>query len=96
MLSTSFIAHFNAPTFYAELKNTNMKRFNTVVNTAFGASIVTFIFMMSMGFLTFGGNCAGFVLNNYASNDVLASFARLAIIYVYKFSIYVCIYNSIV
>ena len=54
------------------------------------------IFMMSMGFLTFGGNCAGFVLNNYASNDVLASFARLAIIYVYKFSIYVCIYNSIV
>ena len=35
--------------------------------------------MMSIGFLTFGGASSGFVLNNYASNDILASFARLAI-----------------
>lgn len=79
MLSTSYIAHFNAPKFYSELKNTSMTRFNKVVNSAFGVSIVTFIFMMSMGFLTFGGACNGFVLNNYASSDLLASFARLAI-----------------
>lgn len=79
MLSTSYIAHFNAPKFYSELKNTSMPRFNKVVNSAFGVSILTFIFMMSMGFLTFGGACNGFVLNNYASSDLLASFARLAI-----------------
>lgn len=79
MLSTSYIAHFNAPKFYNELKDTSLPRFNTVVNSAFLISIVTFVFMMSVGFLTFGGNSAGFVLNNYASHDKLATFARLAV-----------------
>jgi hypothetical protein len=49
MLSTSYIAHYNAPSFYKELKNTSMPRFNTVVGLAFAASIVTFCFMMSTG-----------------------------------------------
>jgi hypothetical protein len=30
MLSTSFIAHYNAPKFYAELKNPTISRFNDV------------------------------------------------------------------
>ena len=79
MLSTSFIAHYNAPAFYNELKDTSMPRFNKVVTYAFIASIVTFIFMMSLGFLTFGGATAGFVLNNYSGSDNLITFARLAI-----------------
>lgn len=79
MLSTSFIAHFNAPKFYAELKDTSMPKFNKVTSTAFGTAIITFMFMMSIGFLTFGGSSQGFILNNYASSDILATFARLAI-----------------
>jgi len=79
MLSTSFIAHYNAPAFYNELKDTSMPRFNKVVTYAFFASIATFIFMMSVGFLTFGGATAGFVLNNYSGSDSLITFARLAI-----------------
>lgn len=79
MLSTSFIAHYNAPQFYAELKDTSMPRFNKVVGSAYTTSILMFVFMMSLGFLTFGGATSGFVLNNYAKTDVLASFARLAI-----------------
>lgn len=79
MLSTSFIAHYNAPAFYNELKDTSMPRFNKVVTYAFFASIVTFILMMSLGFLTFGGSTAGFVLNNYSGSDNLVTFARLAI-----------------
>jgi sodium-coupled neutral amino acid transporter 11 len=79
MLSTSFIAHYNAPAFYNELKDTSMPRFNKVVSYAFVASIVTFVFMMSLGFLTFGGATAGFVLNNYSGSDNLITFARLAI-----------------
>lgn len=79
MLSTSFIAHYNAPQFFTELKNPTPARFNTVVGGAFGSAIVFFILMMSMGFLTFGGASQGFVLNNYASSDVLATLARLAI-----------------
>ena len=79
MLSTSYIAHYNAPKFYNELKDKSLPRFNTVVNLAFGVSIALFVFMMGTGFLTFGGTSAGFVLNNYAGADRLISLARLAI-----------------
>lgn len=77
--SQSYIAHYNAPQFYNELKDANMPRFNRVVGGAFLSSIVFFIFMMCVGFLTFGGATAGFVLNNYASSDGLATLARFAI-----------------
>jgi sodium-coupled neutral amino acid transporter 11 len=79
MLSTSYIAHYNAPQFYNELTNNTMARFNTLVGGAFGAAIVFFIFIMSIGFLTFGGATSGFILNNYASQDQLATLARFAI-----------------
>eukprot|EP01035_Chromulina_nebulosa_P026613 gene26613-34860_t len=79
MLSTSFVAHFIAPRFYNELKDKSVSRFNQVVSYSFLSAIVTFIFMTVTGFLTFGGATAGFVLNNYASFDGLATFARLAI-----------------
>ena len=79
MLSTAFIAHYNAPKFYSEMKDTSSQKFNGAVTRAFGFSIAIFIFIMSMGFLTFGGASSGFVLNNYASTDSLASVARLAI-----------------
>ena len=79
MLSTSYIAHYNAPKFYSELKDPSMSNFNKVVVQSFAISILAFVVMMSLGFLTFGGVTSGFVLNNYAGNDVLATFARLAI-----------------
>eukprot|EP01038_Epipyxis_sp_PR26KG_P008488 gene8488-11474_t len=79
MLSSSYIAHYNAPKFYAELKNPTMPRFNTVVSGGFISSLLTFVFIMCTGFLTFGGASQGFILNNYAGSDYLATFARLAI-----------------
>jgi len=79
MLSTSYIAHYNAPKFYSELQNPSIPRFNQVVGSAFGGSILFFIFVMCTGFLTFGGNTLGFILNNYASSDKLATLGRFAI-----------------
>ena len=79
MLSTSYIAHYNAPKFYSELKDTSMPKFNKVIGYSFSVSVLAFIIMMSLGYLTFGGATAGFVLNNYAGNDLLATFARFAI-----------------
>ena len=79
MLSTSFIAHYNAPRFLTELKNPTMKRYNTVVNLAFISSILTYLYIMVVGFLSFGGNSLGFVLNNYSGLDKLATVARMAI-----------------
>lgn len=79
MLSTAFVAHFNAPKFYAELKDKSVKRFNAVVGTSF-ASAIGFIAVMTLfPFLTFGGASKGFILNNYSTVDRLATSCRLAI-----------------
>jgi amino acid permease len=79
MLSTAFVAHFNAPAFMNELKDNTMARFNTVVNGGFAAAILLFVYIMSVGFMTFGGNSLGFVLNNYSTKDPLATVGRFAI-----------------
>ena len=80
MLSTAFIAHYNAPKYYSELKDTSVKRFNVLSLLAFSVAIAFFGGMMSFGFLTFGSACNGFVLNNYAASDSLATIARGAIL----------------
>jgi amino acid permease len=79
MLSTAYMAHFNAPKFYTELKNNTVPRYLTVVSTSFGISIVLFSLIAALGFLTFGGNCAGLILNNYSTRDTLMSISRIAV-----------------
>jgi len=79
MLSTAYLAHYNAPKYFNELKDNTVKRFNTVVATSFAVSSLTFIGVASLGFLTFGSNSAGLILNNYATGDVLASLSRIAV-----------------
>jgi amino acid permease len=78
-ISTAYMAHFNAPKFYNELKNNTIGRFNTVVSTSFGISIAIFGVIASLGFLTFGETCSGLILNNYSSKDVLMSLSRVAV-----------------
>ena len=79
MLSTSYIAHYSAPKFYKELENNTMERFNKVTSWGYGVSILLVMWIMSMGFLTFGGNSQGLILNNYSLSDSLASGARISI-----------------
>lgn len=79
MISTAFVCHYNAPKFYVELKDASMSRYNLVAVLAFAFSILMYVAIMSFGFLTFGGNSLDLVLNNYASKDVLATGARVAI-----------------
>ena len=79
MISTAYVAHYNAPKFFAELKDATVKRYNTVVGSAFGFAILVYLLVMWVGFLSFGGNSTGFILNNYASTDKLATVARIAI-----------------
>ena len=79
MLATAFLAHFNAPKFYNELKDNTMPRFNQVVSWSFGISIVLMGVMTTLGFLTFGENCSGLVLNNYSTNDLWMSGSRIAV-----------------
>ena len=79
MLSTAFMAHFNAPKFYAELKNNTIPRFMTVVLTSFAVSIAIFASMAAMGFATFGSGCSGLILNNYSPRDSLIGFSKIAV-----------------
>lgn len=79
MVSESYIAHYNAPRFWIELKNRTVHRFTTVVSCSFGISAIYYIIVTSLGFLTFGANSSGFILDNYSTNDVLASISRACV-----------------
>lgn len=79
MFNTAYVAHYHAPRIYAELENKSTKHFNKITAISFGLSTAIFVTMMAAGFLTFGGNANGFILNNYASSDLLASTSRLAV-----------------
>jgi amino acid permease len=79
MIFEAFVAHYNAPRFYAELKHADMARFRIVVGNGFGASTVLYILIMSFGFLTFGGSCDGYILNNYSVQDPLMTASRFLI-----------------
>jgi amino acid permease len=79
MLSTAYMAHFNAPKFYRELKDNTLPRFNAVVASSFGISILLMGFITAVGFLTFGSHSAGLVLNNYAAKDLWIAASRVAV-----------------
>ena len=79
MLSTAYMAHFNAPKFFVELKDNTIKRYNTVVGTSFGISVLIFALVASLGFLTFGSASSGLILNNYSGKDALMSLSRVAV-----------------
>lgn len=79
MLATAYLAHFNAPKFYMELKDNTIARYNQVVSWSFGISILLTGVMAMLGFLTFGENASGLVLNNYSTNDIWMSGSRIAV-----------------
>jgi amino acid permease len=86
MLSTAYMAHFNAPKFYMELKDNTIARYNTVVGTSFGISIVIMALLTALGFLTFGSASSGLILNNYSTKDSLMSLSRVAVAFSIVFS----------
>jgi len=79
MLSTAYIAHFNAPRFFRELKDNTMSRFGKVTSISFGISTAIYAAVSAMAFLTFGANCDGLILNNYSTKDLLISASRFAV-----------------
>jgi amino acid permease len=79
MTFQAFFAHYNSPRYYVELKNNTVERFGIVVGTSFGISALMYVAMAAFGFLLFGANSSGFILNNYSTKDVLATICRIAI-----------------
>jgi len=77
MTATAFCVHFNAPDFYKTLKKNTMQRYGAFTAIGFFVTGLISVAMMALGFLTFGGNCAGMILNNYSYKDKGATFCRL-------------------
>jgi sodium-coupled neutral amino acid transporter 11 len=71
--------HYNSARFYTELKDRSLPRFAVAVSSSFGIAAVAYMAIASFGFLTFGGNSSGFILNNYSPYDPLANISRIAI-----------------
>ena len=79
MLSTAYLAHYNAPKYYVELKDKSVPRFNKMVVSSFLLAVSFFMGITSVGFLTFGAGADGFILNNYSTTDQLATMCRIAL-----------------
>lgn len=79
MIATAYVAHYSASRFWVDLKDRTLPKYNKVIAAAFSFSALMYAVIMYAGFLTFGGASSGFVLNNYSSNDGLATLARAAI-----------------
>jgi len=79
MAATSYLVHFTSHDFYDGLKDCNPRRFGLL--TMFGFTITTIIniAIMCFGFATFGGNCQGFILNNYSVQDIGATICRIIV-----------------
>jgi len=79
ILSQGYVAHYNAPKYYYELEDHTTGRFNVVINFSFFFAGLTYMVISSLGFLTFGENSSGFILDNYSYRDNLATVARLGV-----------------
>ena len=80
MLSTAYMAHYNAPKFYWELANRTSEKYSMVVYQSFIGAIIIMIVISAMGFLTFGTNSQSLILNNYSHLDQLMSLSRWAVV----------------
>eukprot|EP00537_Pseudo-nitzschia_pungens_P017002 CAMPEP_0172398246 /NCGR_PEP_ID=MMETSP1061-20121228/34803_1 /TAXON_ID=37318 /ORGANISM="Pseudo-nitzschia pungens, Strain cf. pungens" /LENGTH=260 /DNA_ID=CAMNT_0013130655 /DNA_START=138 /DNA_END=920 /DNA_ORIENTATION=- len=79
IMTTGYIAHYNAPKYYSELKDHTTGRFNVVVTAGFSLAALTYTLTSTLGFLTFGQNSMGFILDNYSYRDPLATVARFGV-----------------
>mmetsp|Transcript_22829 Transcript_22829/g.52308 ORF Transcript_22829/g.52308 Transcript_22829/m.52308 type:complete len:387 (-) Transcript_22829:102-1262(-) len=77
-LGLAYIAHYNAPTFYRELKDVNSQRFSKMVKISFAILTSLYVLSMMSGYNTFGDICEGNILLNYHPGDILSTFGRVA------------------
>lgn len=77
MTATAFLVHMASPEFYQTLQTPTIARFGKLSAIGFGLTALISIFMMAVGFLTFGGASNGMILNNYSTLDAGATLCRL-------------------
>jgi len=78
--SLAFIGHFQAPKYYHHLRSRSVRRFNMVTIGGYTLAAAVFLAAMTFGALTFGHHAEGMILNNYSSEDPLATAARIGVL----------------
>jgi len=77
-LGLAFIAHYNGPSYWRELKHATTQRFTILVSIAYAILALLYSITMSAGYATFGDTSRGNLLLNYHPSDLLATLGRLA------------------
>lgn len=78
-MSTAFLAHYNAPKFYHQLRVRTPKTFFRATAGGYLLALLLYATGMVVGYLTFGQNCKGNILHNYSPRDLGATFCRMMI-----------------
>ena len=65
LFGSAFMAHYNAPKFYAQLEDRSVPKFAVLVCMAYGLALVVFIVFGMCGFALFGYDAEGNILKNY-------------------------------
>ncbi|KAL4798851.1 transmembrane amino acid transporter protein-domain-containing protein [Aspergillus venezuelensis] len=77
VISFAFVCHHNSLLIYGSLKKPTLDRFATVTHYSTGVSLLMCLLMGVSGFLFFGSETQGNVLNNFPSDNILINIARL-------------------
>jgi amino acid permease len=85
-LSVAFGYHFNAPSFYRELRDRSPPRMMKTVAIAFPIIGITYAFVVIFGYLSFGAHvndkkAGGNIVNNYGKEDALINTVRLGLFF---------------
>ncbi|KAJ0420751.1 transmembrane amino acid transporter protein-domain-containing protein [Aspergillus carlsbadensis] len=77
VISFAFVCHHNSLLIYGSLKKPTLDRFATVTHYSTAVSLIMCLTMGISGFLFFGSQTQGNVLNNFPSDNILINIARL-------------------
>jgi amino acid permease len=79
MACCAFQTHYAAPDFYKALRKNDkvLTNFRNLTILGFAGVSLINIAILAFGFLTFGANSQGIILNNYSTKDLGASVCRL-------------------
>ncbi|KUI74002.1 Vacuolar amino acid transporter 2 [Cytospora mali] len=77
VISFAFVCHHNSLLIYGSLKTPTIDRFSRVTHYSTGISMLACMVMALAGFLTFGDQTLGNVLNNFPADNTMVNVARL-------------------
>ncbi|KAB8246899.1 transmembrane amino acid transporter protein-domain-containing protein [Aspergillus flavus] len=79
VISFAFVCHHNSLLIYGSLKKPTLDRFARVTHYSTGVSLAMCLTMGISGFLFFGSQTQGNVLNNFPSDNIIVNVARFCL-----------------